>query len=458
MIIALVEKLNEDKNLVNSYSFFHPDTGDKIDAETQCKEETITVIKDVFSKLKDLNDIELRCLLYLTEQNIDIFNLSGTFYNDICFHFESPNGKDVPLRDRIQAFYPNITLCDAGCIYKGFNLTTMEIICECKFIDIMSNELIEENVFLKDTIGELKNILGWTNLEVLKCFKNVFKAKFIIKNIGGFIILGIIISEIVCTLIFYLYNYNEVSSYLFYFTEYFSSLIKNKKNTEKDNNTFVDNKLNVNSPPPKKKEIEKNKKINSIKFNENKNDRKPLKKTDFDESNKSNIHYSKSDKMLDSNNSILKKKSEKETDILGEAEKNTNENSEEILSFAKKIEENYGIDMDEYLKTEPDEMEYDDAIKYDKRSFCEFFCDRFKEKQIIIDTFFNKEYLKPMTIKIILLLLYIDLHFVINGFFISEYYISELFHSVEKETFFSFFPRSIGRAFYTFMVSKFMLI
>lgn len=40
-------------------------------------------------------------LLSLTNQSIDIFNMSSDFYNDICFHFESPTGKDVPLKDRI---------------------------------------------------------------------------------------------------------------------------------------------------------------------------------------------------------------------------------------------------------------------------------------------------------------------------------------------------------------------
>jgi hypothetical protein len=42
--------------------------------------------------------------------------------------------------------------------------------------------------------------------------------------------------------------------------------------------------------------------------------------------------------------------------------------------------------MDEYLKTDFDDMEYDDAVKNDKRSFCEFFIDRLKTKQMIAET------------------------------------------------------------------------
>ena len=101
--------------------------------------------------------------------------------------------------------------------------------------------------------------------------------------------------------------------------------------------------------------------------------------------------------------------------------------------------------MDDYLKTDLDDMEYDDAIKEDKRSFCEFLCQRLYENQIILNTFCFKDNLKPISIKIILQLLTIDLYFVINGLFFSEEYLSELFNSTEEETFFSYIPRSIDR-------------
>ena len=89
---------------------------------------------------------------------------------------------------------------------------------------------------------------------------------------------------------------------------------------------------------------------------------------------------------------------------------------------------NENIDMEEFLKTNLDDMEYDDAIKYDKRSFCEFYIDKLKQKQIIINTFCNKDKIRTISIKILLLLLNIDLYFVINGLFFSEDYIIKLYH------------------------------
>ena len=72
---------------------------------------------------------------------------------------------------------------------------------------------------------------------------------------------------------------------------------------------------------------------------------------------------------------------------------------------------------------------------------------------MIVDTFYNKDNIRPMSIKIILFLLNIDLYFVINGLFFSEEYIIELYHLETEDSFFSYIPRSIGRFFYATMVS-----
>ena len=71
---------------------------------------------------------------------------------------------------------------------------------------------------------------------------------------------------------------------------------------------------------------------------------------------------------------------------------------------------------------------------------------------MIVNTFFNTEPLRPLSIKIILFNFILVLYFTVNGIFYSEGYISEIYHS-ENENFFSFFPRSINRFFYTAIVN-----
>ena len=36
------------------------------------------------------------------------------------------------------------------------------------------------------------------------------------------------------------------------------------------------------------------------------------------------------------------------------------------------------------MKTDPDDMDYDEAIKEDKRTFCQYFYNKIKTEQIII--------------------------------------------------------------------------
>ena len=114
----------------------------------------------------------------------------------------------------------------------------------------------------------------------------------------------------------------------------------------------------------------------------------------------------------------------------------------------KKIEvnlpDNININIEDYIKTDLDDMDYDDAIREDKRTFCQYFFEKLKSEQIILSTFFKKEILKPLPLKIILLVLNIDLYLIINGLFFNENYISDLLKS-ETDTIGSIISRILDR-------------
>ena len=107
--------------------------------------------------------------------------------------------------------------------------------------------------------------------------------------------------------------------------------------------------------------------------------------------------------------------------------------------------------MKEYLATDEDDMDYDDAIKRDKRTFCRFFWERVKVNTWIINIIFSHERLKPRSIKLLLFLLNIDLYFVINGLFFNQDYISEVYHDNE-DYFFDYLSRTNYNLFYASMV------
>jgi len=75
----------------------------------------------------------------LVNQGVNIFNLSDPFYTDCCFMYNSPNGKDTTCFDRINAFYPNVPICESGCILSSIDLNTFEATCKCKMNDLISS-------------------------------------------------------------------------------------------------------------------------------------------------------------------------------------------------------------------------------------------------------------------------------------------------------------------------------
>ena len=454
IIIVLVEKINFPKKSTTSYAFFHPKTGEKLNIEEICKDDEIIMKESVISQLNNSN-IDLNSVLFLTQQNINIFDLYDEFFTDICYNFESPNGKDVPLKDRVRAFYPNITLCDDGCASIGVNLTSLESICQCKFSDLIKQDIIENNAILSNTLGEVTDLLSSSNLNVLKCYKNVFNASKLKKGYGGFIIIVITFFEIILSLILYFYDVNMIAKYLYNLSNNYILFISNEKKNKKFNGAIKKTRLITGNAKPKdppkkilrKEKSQKNKKV-SIHLKTNSD-----KKEYFDIFSKTfNFKKKKIKGKISRHSSSNTLKRKKVSFIFDEDIKR----SKDELLKEKNICGN--LDMEEYLNPDIDDMEYDDAIKLDKRNFFEYLNDRLKEKQIILDILFNKEYLKPTTAKLLLLLLNIDLYFVINGLFYNEKYISELFNSTEEETFFSFFPRSISRFVYSTLVGTFISI
>jgi hypothetical protein len=108
--------------------------------------------------------------------------------------------------------------------------------------------------------------------------------------------------------------------------------------------------------------------------------------------------------------------------------------------------------FEEYFETSVEEMEYDDAIRKDKRKFCKSFSDKLINEQIICNTFISHDPLKPRTIKIILFVLNFLLYFIINALFINDDYVSEVYN-LKKDDFFSFIPRSVDRIFYATLIN-----
>ena len=115
--------------------------------------------------------------------------------------------------DRLIMNYPNISLCGFQCEYLGTNYITLITECKCPYKEteiILFNYTL--NALADESINGIQNIyitsmtvvlLYYENLKLsfLGCFKNVFMPKLFITNIGGIIILILLIIDIVCVII-----------------------------------------------------------------------------------------------------------------------------------------------------------------------------------------------------------------------------------------------------------------
>ena len=434
LIIVIVDK-RQVKIPSTFYSFYHPLSGVKLDAEKICKNETITVVESLTAVLNK-NNTNYATQTSLTSQGINIFDINDPFYTDICYDFDNPLKKDIPLNDRIKDLFPNVSLCDEGCQMKGINLEDMTSTCDCKFNDIANNNAIKDNAIMNEAFGEIFDLINSSNILVFKCFKYIFKHFSL--SIGGWISLTLIISHLAMTSIYFTFQSFKTTKYIYSLTKDYISYISSK--SKKRNNN-----------PPKRNVANqtRSEKYSTINSETNLKKKKLHPISNQAKSTKPKSKFTKDDFVVPFQSKMKIPKDEKEENIKTEIKlKNSEtESNLEVQEFDKQF-------FKEYMETSLEDLEFDDAVAKDHRKYCEHLVENLTEDQIIANTFILEEKLKPRTIKIIIFILNIILYFVINGLFFSEEVIRELYNiDEEKENFFSFIPRSIERLLYTTLVS-----
>ena len=416
-LIILIADFFNDKKLNNTlFYFFNPDTGEQLQIEEICQDINITIEKS----LTYYPEINIENAKFFENQDINIFNSEDVFYNDLCYSFESPNGKDVPLKERILIFYPNVTLCDNNCKNVGVNLTTLKAICECKF-----KELLGEGKDAAKLVGlDFTEVLSSLSLDVLKCYKTLFKGKNFIKCYGGLLSLLLIIFQTICLILLLKRGIYIIRKTSFSLIEMFSIILDSKKEIQFQpkknfisNVTYSHENLNLN--------CESKNKVNLIKLNNN-----------LDTHKEENIEIKDSGKVK-----LIRIKKKKPRKRLKKKFKSINTNKNLDISTFKLNNEIY---LKDYLKTSMDELDYDDLIEKDHRGLIRIFIDKLITSQLIIDLFFNRNWIIPKTIKVIFLIVMIDLYMVVNDLFYNEDYIVDLYYLDKKETLFSFVPRSLN--------------
>ena len=270
----------------------------------------------------------------------------------------------------------------------------------------------------------------------------------------------LIFFKTICVIVYYQKSKNAIKKYIFNISTLYINSEKNKNNPPKKqrkgnqiNKKQIQNKHDcINSSSVKKLKI--------ISEKDEKKKIKPIMTT----------KTLKSTKRIKSSNTIKSTKGIKATRTAKKNNKN-NKISQESIYFSKfankkKIqnisnenllnEKSNKININnfsEYLSTDPDDMDFDDAIEKDKRTFCEYFCENVKNRLIIIKTFFIEDKIKPKSIKIMIFILNIVFYLSLNGLMYTEQYISDLYDN-ENEKFSQFVSRIIEHLIYVSVISK----
>ena len=264
-----------DKFLINpvEYKFIDSGTGKELDA-SMCEHNSIKIsypLHDLIQRYD--NRRKKRSLEYmkidLTSNNkdslrekldkgkeiveeyddTDIFNINDKIYSDICIAVEV-DGKDLTLQDRINYFYPEMSICENNCTYNHTDYINERIYCDCSFKKEFDFKREYYPTIEIDT-EKVKNDQGGNmNIAVLKCIPNLKYKKSLSGN-GGFIfMLIIIVIEFVLLMIIIIIGISSLLNKL-------KNKMKKEDNEEEDEDVDIEVVSVSNTNQEEKKESEK---------------------------------------------------------------------------------------------------------------------------------------------------------------------------------------------------------
>ena len=365
--------------------------------------------------------IQISVPVSINEDNLDIYDPKSNFYNDICYPYTSENGTDIVLNDRITEFIDkNLTLCENNCTFIRYNSELKQALCECNTkikINIISDLKINKEKLLEYFL----NIKNFINLEIIKCYKLLLTKKGMEKNIGSYVILSTMAIYIITLFIFAFKGYKSLISLI-------DEIIKTKR-INKEKNQIKSKKIKVTDKHKLKtaKTINKNNSKISLFNNNKKYMRKgkknktekviyapPLKKSitinkAFNSADKSLFKLKKSHF-----NSITKRPNKLFNDV-----SLFHKNSNKIKKDNQVI---YNLNDYEY-----NSLSYKDALKYDKRTYWEYYSSLIKTKQTLIFSFCICQDYNSSIIKIFLFFFFFDSYFTVNALFYSDSTIHEIY-------------------------------
>ena len=351
--------------------------------------------------------------------NIDKVNCSSGYYNNICYTAKSDSGTDISLKDRRKEFdKENITVCQEDCVFSDYNYTTFKANCSCK-VKKSSSSFIDMNINKTKLFENFENIKNFMNLNILVCHRSLFNKNGIIKNVGFFILLTIILLHFVNIFIFYIKQIDIIEEKIKDINFAINNDENNRQNKDKENdrnNKILPRKarnkgININNNiliKGKSKEKE-------IKIDKKKRRKKQrLKNKEITERNYVSDFI---DNKKNNNSNIALKINNNADNHESKSKMNEHKKNEK----AKKIME--------YNDYEINNLKYDIAVEKDKRSYCFYYISLLREKQSLIFSFYNNNDYNSKILKIDLFFIGFSIYYTVNALFFNDETMHKIYES-----------------------------
>jgi len=380
---------------------------------------------------------------------LDKYNKSSGLYNDICYTLTTESETDIILNDRRNEFLnKNYSICEENCDFTEYDNITKRAKCSCKAklqLPLISEIKVDKNKLLSN----FKDIRNIGNFKMLKCTHLLFNKDNIFKNSANYITIFLLFISTLAIFIFAFYNIVKIKEFII--NKFKSSnliiITDDNNNIKKDNNK-------------KRKETNGDKML--IKENQ-KQKMKGKSKSNFN-INFNQINYNNNSQITDNNinnnnqhqiqNTKLNKKGKKKQKKLDKLKNNINKKGETGSKFKKMdlshSKQNLKGNLNQFFDEEINSLDYEEAKKKDKRTFCQFYASLLRTNHSLIFTFCNYTDHNSQIIKI-----YIFFYtFVINYAVSAMFYSDDTMHKIYEDKGLFDFTYQLPQMIYSFIISS----
>ena len=237
LIILKIDYFMEGLQIpIIGYEVFHPENKSKLNLD---------FCKDIL--------INYNIPVSINEDEISKYDPNSEYYNDECSHSTSGDGTDMTLRDRQREYNENnMSLCESKCNFTEYNIDSKKSVCMCEIkskIYSISEILDSKETVSKDFNIDSTSTSSSSSLSLMKCYNALFSKYGLLKNLGNYILLLMIVCFSISSIFF-----NKVG-YTLLCNDIIQILSIKEQNEQKLN--IYNSELNNESKPQKKRRKKK---------------------------------------------------------------------------------------------------------------------------------------------------------------------------------------------------------